>query len=42
MKILVVAPFGRIEPGMKENLASRARDGTHVDVECLEDVFPLP
>ena len=25
MKILVVAPFGRIEPGMKENLASRAR-----------------
>ena len=42
MKILVVAPFGRIEPGMKENLANRARAGTHVDVECLEEVFPLP
>ena len=42
MKILVVAPFGRIEPGMQENLASRARAGTHVDVECLEEVFPLP
>ena len=42
MKILVVAPFGRIEPGMKENLANRARAGTHVNVECLEEVFPLP
>ena len=42
MKVLVVAPFGRIEPGMQENLATRARSGTHVDVECLEDVFPLP
>ena len=41
MKILVLAPFGSIEPGMPENLAARARPGTQVDVECLVDVFPL-
>ena len=43
MKILVVAPFGRIEPGMQENLASRARAGTHRSTSsALEEVFPLP
>jgi Asp/Glu/hydantoin racemase len=42
MKILVLAPFGAIEPNAENNLRARARPGTHVDVECLEDVFPLP
>jgi allantoin racemase len=42
MKILVLAPFGAIEPNAKENLEKRARPGTEVTVECLKDVFPLP
>ncbi len=42
MKILVLAPFGAIVPNAKENLISRARPGTEVHVECLEDVYPLP
>jgi len=42
MKILVLPPFGAIEPNAEENLKLRARPGTDVHVECLEDVFPLP
>ena len=42
MRILVLAPFGAIEPNAQQNLAARARTGTTVDVECLEEVFPLP
>lgn len=42
MKILVIPPFGAIEPNAEENLKARARPGTEVRVECLEDVFPLP
>ena len=42
MKILVLSPFGATEPNAEENLKSRARSGTEVDVECLKDVFPLP
>ena len=42
MRILVLCPFGAIEPGAQENLSARAREGTTVVCECLEDVFPLP
>ena len=42
MKILVLAPFGMIEPNAKNNLEKRARTGTQVIYECLKDVFPLP
>lgn len=42
MKILVLAPFGAVEPNAEQNLIARARPGTKVLVECLEDVFPLP
>ena len=42
MKILVLAPFGAIEPNAKKNLTARARPGTKTYVECLEEVFPLP
>jgi Asp/Glu/hydantoin racemase len=42
MKILVLAPFGAIEPNARENLSARARPGTEVVVECLKDTFPLP
>jgi allantoin racemase len=42
MKILVLSPFGAIEPNAKQNLEKRARECTEVFVECLKDVFPLP
>jgi allantoin racemase len=42
MKILLLSPFGATEPNAGENLRARARTGTEVHVECLEDVFPLP
>jgi len=42
MKILVLAPFGAIEPNAQHNLSARARAGTTVVCECLKDVFPLP
>lgn len=42
MKILVLSPFGALEPHGGENLARVARPGTEFDVECVKDVFPLP
>lgn len=42
MRILVVPPFGAVEPNAEENLSARARSDTKVRFECLKDVFPLP
>ena len=41
MKILVLCPFGSVEPYGKENIKKIARPGTEFDYECIEDVFPL-
>lgn len=42
MKILVLTPFGAIEPGGEENLKKAARPGTEFSLESIEEVFPLP
>lgn len=42
MRILVLTPFGRTEPGADLNLRRVARPDTEVAVECIDEVFPLP
>jgi len=42
MKILILSPFGATEPYTEENIGSVAREDVSFEVDCLEDVFPLP
>jgi len=42
MRILVLAPFGSVEPHGKENLQKAARADTEFNFESISKVFPLP
>ena len=42
MKILILSPFGAMEPHVEENLRQLARSDVSLSFECLKDVFPLP
>lgn len=42
MNILVLTPFGAVEPGAEETLRRVQRPDTRFSLECLEEVFPLP
>lgn len=42
MKILVLSPFGAVEPYSEENLRKVARGDVEVYCESLNEVFPLP
>lgn len=42
MKILVLSPFGAVEPYSEENLRKVARPDVQFNCESLKDVFPLP